>query len=335
MLSRGRILSKSSTQHLVCAIVTISVTPFRCDGSSRNSVSVELRPQSLRHRQERSFVSANGDCKITSAAVRSATERCYNPWTSPSMIRARGYFPPSPTVFPKTYRRHIRTGTVTMTSRFSDSSKPTVSPAAKRQPALDPTAKRTSPSARQKCDPYGLGGGSLSYAACLEPLSTLEEGWTLIRPAEDMTMSKGDTTRSKYVESAEGMRPVFLQKQYYHPTFQEASRFLSHLSLLATNLNHFPFLSMERVLVDDVNKDARSPFRNEKSCDRTATMARQNRKTKHRRVGWVFRSTVRCSTYRPSAQCQDNSNGLTYHDFHLAMSIDVEANREELKRSLW
>jgi len=84
------------------------------------------------------------------------------------------------------------------------------------------------------------------------------------------------------------------------------------------------------------------------------TDKRKNTKRKKRKAkGWVFRSTVRCSTYRPPTvgsvrtsprrKSDDDGGasgefrgdeGLTYHDFHLAMSVDVEANREEVRALL-
>ena len=186
----------------------------------------------------------------------------------------------------------------------------------------DPTAKRPT----TKCDPYGLAGQSLSNNECLDWLSTLEDGWKLIRP--DNLGSIGDT-------AIQTEAPIFLQKQYYHPSFHSASQFLAHVTLLSTNINHYPHLSMERILVDDVHEFGSTVD------DSDASMRKRQRKIK----GWVFVSTIRCSTYRPptkmprgeTAQSHNKEElykdkGLTYHDFHLAMSIDIEANREEIKR---
>ena len=71
------------------------------------------------------------------------------------------------------------------------------------------------------------------------------------------------------------------------------------------------------------------------------TRAFQKRK-KRRVLGWIVRTTVRCSTYRPSSQGMgegknddpQSSKGLTYHDFHLALSIDVEVKRDEVQSVL-
>ena len=200
----------------------------------------------------------------------------------------------------------------TGSSQIDDSTQQTQNlPSAKRK--NDPFAKRPT----QKCDPYGLAGQSLSLKECIDWLATLEEGWKLIHSTEKRAGTE--------VEA-----PTFLQKQFYHSTFHDASQFLSHISLLSANLNHYPFLSMERVLVDDLSEVSNSAT---SSCVQTS-------KQKRKRVkGWVFVSTVRCSTYRPpttrvAVETQYDSpeskeKGLTYHDFHLAMNIDIESNREK------
>ena len=91
---------------------------------------------------------------------------------------------------------------------------------------------------------------------------------------------------------------------------------------------------MERVLVDDVNKFYNST--------KAASTEKDGKKIKIK--GWIFVSTIRCSTYRPAVKREEvkedgdktssADKGLTYHDFHLAMSIDVETNREELGQLL-
>ena len=181
---------------------------------------------------------------------------------------------------------------------------------------VDPFAKRPS----QKCDPYGLAGKSLPFKECLDLLGTLEDGWKLV---------DCDTDKKNENEA-----PIFLQKHFYHATFQNASLFLSHLSLVCTNLNHYAFLSIERVLVDDMSTVSNS------NTDRQNATSRISKQQMNKIKGWIFVSTVRCSTYRPSIikrtdaeRIQHDSHqyegkGLTYHDFHLAMNIDVETNRD-------
>ena len=118
---------------------------------------------------------------------------------------------------------------------------------------------------------------------------------------------------------------------------------------------------MERILVDDVNNDNDGKDHHN---DKIPENQISTRKKLGKARGWIFRSTIRCSTYRPSSTTttttprrsspsvreQDegggggsdggrdrghaHNKGLTFHDFHLAMSIDVEASREELKQFL-
>ena len=182
-------------------------------------------------------------------------------------------------------------------------------------PKPDPTAKRPT----QKCDPYGLSGASLSYQQCIAQHSTLEPGWTLTDAHHTDLQGEEET-------------PIHLEKTFYHETFYTASRFASQITLLCTNVNHYPEILLERVLVDDVNEFYNA---NKVSCI-------DNTDGKRRKIqGWVFTSTIRCSSYRPALKKKEieekNAScdkGLTFHDFHLAMNIDVESNREELGQLL-
>ncbi|KAL7479422.1 hypothetical protein ACHAW6_005153 [Cyclotella cf. meneghiniana] len=210
----------------------------------------------------------------------------------------------------------------------------------------DPTAKRPT----TKCDPYGLSGRSLSRVECQDLIATLEDGWRLMdtsdHPRNDTNAQR--TGEAGVANSSDATIPSFLEKQFYHLAFYDASRFLSHVALLATNINHYPYLSMERVLVDDLNKFQSSVAESDNhGTDDDVGSSKITKKKKRKVKGWVFVSTVRCSTYRPPTknnsadkiQVAVNDNmyydkGLTYHDFHLAMSIDVEASREELKQFL-
>ncbi|KAL9182173.1 hypothetical protein ACHAXT_012825 [Thalassiosira profunda] len=199
-----------------------------------------------------------------------------------------------------------------------------------RRPQSDPTARRPT----QKCDPYGLQGASLSRAQCLEWMPTLDDGWRLLPPEGDVANPQNGNADSEAI----GAQPVYLQRQYHHPTLHDASQFLTRIGLLATNLNHYPFLSVERVLVDDIHNVGGSA--DESSSNQSNDNGKRRRKVK----GWIFRSTVRCATYRPpvagaparkaDAGGADEAKGLTYHDFHLAMSVDVEVAREEVRRLL-
>lgn len=201
----------------------------------------------------------------------------------------------------------------------------------RRSNKTDPTAKRPT----KKCDPYGLNGQSLSFDECFNLLSTLDDGWRIIDSSLTTieTVEDGDSTT---------VLPKFLQRQCYHNSFHEASKFLSYIAHISTNINHYPILTMERILVDDLNNIVQTNNTNKGinnlSNDDNAHVSKKKSSSSRKVKGWIFQSTISCSTYRPSSSSLSpnqrqsvHDKGLTYHDFHLAMSIDVELNRNELK----
>ena len=216
----------------------------------------------------------------------------------------------------------------------------------RRSNKTDPTAKRPT----KKCDPYGLNGQSLSFDECFDLLSTLDDGWRIIDSSLTTieTVEDGDSTT---------VLPKFLQRQCYHNSFHEASKFLSYIAYISTNINHYPILTMERILVDDLNNIVQTNNTtnciNNLSNDDNVQVSKKNSSSSSRKVkGWMFQSTISCSTYRPSSSLSSNQRqskeeresissdihgdkGLTYHDFHLAMSIDVELNKNEIKSLIY
>jgi hypothetical protein len=245
--------------------------------------------------------------------------------------------------------------------------------------AVDPTAKRPT----RKCDPFGLNGKSLSYDECNTWMSTLEKGWTLIplpppspppHSSSDITIKegkgKGEESSQLYAAAAANANPTFLQKHYYHKSFLDASQFITHVSSVATNNNHYPHLSFERILISSSvvvmpssnDKEKKEEEQDEVTEEKEVTEVKliDNNTTTNRRrqvMGWIVRSTIQCSTYRPlspittttkssttlspsstSNNDDDNnsssSRGLTYHDFHLALCIDVEVKRSSTIQSL-
>jgi pterin-4a-carbinolamine dehydratase len=86
-----------------------------------------------------------------------------------------------------------------------------------------------------------------------------------------------------------------LYREFYHETFIHGSRFLAMIAAVAQNNNHFPEISLQRQLVNPIQ-------------------------------GWQVISSVQCFT--PTLK------GLSYHDFHLALMIDVEVARPEYQRLL-
>lgn len=172
--------------------------------------------------------------------------------------------------------------------------------------------------------------------------------------------------------------PTFLRKHYYHKSFLDASQFITHISSVATYNNHYPHLSFERILTSEVVSSSTSKenemeeeeemevekeevmrqyhvksedkVMNEQceevednsssSSSQTEKLIDKNTANRRRVMGWIVRSTIQCSTYRPpstssSISSDDNSSrGLTYHDFHLALCIDVEVERNNSIQSL-
>ena len=173
--------------------------------------------------------------------------------------------------------------------------------------------------------------------------------------------------------------PTFLRKHYYHKSFLDASQFITHISSVATYNNHYPHLSFERILSSEVVSSSTSKenevemeeeeemevekevmqhqhladkVMNEQSEEvednsssssssspQTKNFIDKNTANRRRVMGWIVRSTIQCSTYRPpstssSISSDDNSRGLTYHDFHLALCIDVEVERNNSIQSL-
>lgn len=89
--------------------------------------------------------------------------------------------------------------------------------------------------------------------------------------------------------------PQSLYREFVHDTFIHGSRFLTMIAAVAHNNNHFPEISLKRRLVSPIH-------------------------------GWEVVSSVKCFT--PTLK------GLSYHDFHLALMIDVELTRPEYQRLL-
>jgi len=199
-------------------------------------------------------------------------------------------------------------------------------------------------------------------------------------PSSDITIEGKGHEESQLYAAPATANPTFLRKHYYHKSFLDASQFITHVSSVATYNNHYPHLSFERILTSEVvssstskevqeeemevekeevmlqqhltsddkvmnekceeveenTSSSSSPPQTEKLIDNKNNTANRRRRV----MGWIVRSTVQCSTYRPPAtsisiSSDDNSSrGLTYHDFHLALCIDVEVKRNNSIQSL-
>ncbi len=86
--------------------------------------------------------------------------------------------------------------------------------------------------------------------------------------------------------------PLSLQKEFCHLNYIDGSKFMHKVAAVAQNNNHYPLISLERRLM-----------KKEKA--------------------WKVITTVKCST--------KVLGGLSFHDFHIAMLVDVELAREDAK----
>jgi pterin-4a-carbinolamine dehydratase len=175
----------------------------------------------------------------------------------------------------------------------------------------DPTAKRPN----KICDPYGQNGKPLSYADASQQLSILDSGWKLscyeegddnerrinkktipVDAATDQKEVESSSSSTAIYSSARCLTPFALEKEYYHRNYVDASRFASIVASVAHNNNHYPKNIMEQRLM------------------------------KKEKAWRVVTTTVQC--YR------EVLGGLSFHDFHIAMMIDMEVSREQVQSLL-
>lgn len=218
---------------------------------------------------------------------------------------------------------------------------------------------------------------SLSDEECMTWMSTLDVGWEVIygddrrghnreggtsNDMDDGYDDVGEGDVDEYGSTGSGVdeshdcddtttpppsirgHPTSIARHYHHPNYESASSFAHLVSKIATNVDHYPRIIVERLLGggDGGGGDDRGGG-----------------------PGWVFRCTVICSTPRPvvppptttittntttgtanSASDDEDGgrrlrrrtrcgrgmvDGVTYHDFHLALCIDVEASREGVR----
>ncbi len=89
-------------------------------------------------------------------------------------------------------------------------------------------------------------------------------------------------------EKGDGWTPKYLKKEFYHLTYLDGSTFISKLAAVAHLNNHYFTMKLERRLLK-------------------------------REKNWRIVSTILCNT--------EILGGLSYHDFHIAMLIDIEVAR--------
>lgn len=100
-------------------------------------------------------------------------------------------------------------------------------------------------------------------------------------------------TETSHEENDTSDNAISIYREFYHSDFMRGSQFLSHVAAVGHMNNHFPHLTLERRLL-----------KKEKA--------------------WCVVTTVKCTT--------PPLNGLSYNDFHVAMLIDVEVARENVKK---
>jgi pterin-4a-carbinolamine dehydratase len=92
---------------------------------------------------------------------------------------------------------------------------------------------------------------------------------------------------------SESESPLFLRKEFCHLNYMDGAKFLSTVAAVAHINNHYPSIKLERRLMK-------------------------------REKAWRVVTTVDAHT--------EVLGGLSFHDFHVAMLIDVEVAREDIKR---
>lgn len=168
------------------------------------------------------------------------------------------------------------------------------------KPNADPMARRPT----KKCDPYGLDGKPLDDTAARQWMATLDDEWFLVPGNGGIDRGEVGTEANDDGGSDEistspppATPPAALQRKFRHPSYLAGARFLSDIvAAVATNQGHHP-----------------------------ATVVLEKRIAKGGGA-WEFVTTITCSTQA--------LGGLSYHDFHLASGVDVEAGREEARRWL-
>ncbi len=164
----------------------------------------------------------------------------------------------------------------------------------------DPTAKRPN----KTCDPYGQNGKPITKDEAMKQLLLLDSGWHLDHNNNEnnniVTEKSADdhSTNGNPTDdndSTLSTPPRKLYKQFHHKNYIDASKFISIIASVAYNNNHYPSLQIERQLL-----------RKEKA--------------------WRVVSTITCYT--------EVLNGLSFHDFYIAMLIDVEVGSRTDVKSL-
>ena len=127
-----------------------------------------------------------------------------------------------------------------------------------------------------KCDPYGQGGKPLSQIEATRLLATVDDKWVL-EYDHNVDIIEGNETQA--IKPTVDTPPYALTREFLHPDYLSATRFLIKMAAVAQVQDHFPCsLSVERRII---------------------------------RKQWQVLSKIVCRT--------TVLKGLSQHDFHLAM----------------
>jgi pterin-4a-carbinolamine dehydratase len=159
---------------------------------------------------------------------------------------------------------------------------------------FDPTARKPN----QKCDPYGQKGKPLSYDEASLQLQTLDEGWVLM-PRKDTSVQSTKHVKNPSVEDDDLPQSVL-----HLPPTSLMKRF--------SHSNYLDASKFTSIISAVAHNNHHYP---------TITIQRRLLQK-----SWEINTIVSCHT--------QVLNGLSYHDFYIAMMIDVEVNREEVARLL-
>ena len=141
------------------------------------------------------------------------------------------------------------------------------------------------------CDPYGQNGQPMTKQEALNQLTILDPGWTLIYQDREPN-KEGNTNDNNESNETEIVHvPKYLQKEFHHLNYIDGSKFASVLAAVAHNNNHYPTIQLERRLLP-------------------------------KEKAWTVVTIITCHT--------TVLNGLSFHDFHIAMLMDVEVARKDV-----
>lgn len=149
-----------------------------------------------------------------------------------------------------------------------------------------------------KCDPYEQNGKPLTIDACTNLLENLDPDWKLSHRLQE-TILNGDEENKKCdfnttineTRKATNSSPIILYREFNHADFINASHFLTQMSYVCMNQNHYP-----------------------KSMSLNHSIDRRRR-----RVGTIIQLHT------------DLLCGLSFNDFHLATMMDIEIQRDNVK----